>query len=381
MTFGIIAAVAILALVLMALGYGYFLNLQRDSLKNEFARYAAELLSDKQNNLSKANAQSMQTLFTDLKVKLDKYEKEIKESREQNADMGTQMKAHISDLKEFANEARTYTAALIGGNKIQGCKGEEILAGLLKNSGLKEGVQFDMQFTDRESGARPDAVIYDIRNSHAIMVDAKMNIVDYLTAHNLPDDSAHKIEKARALKAHAASIKRQIDNLAAKDYAKSVKPKEGYENLPLVAMFCPFNAILESALDEDPSLMQYAYDRGIILTTPLTLWGYLWLVSWGWKQHGIESGYREIQNIAEDVLRAVDALVTDLEETGKNLKKTQDSFDRLYERATADKGRMSVKRVASNLRDHGVTAKGTKRNIPVRVVHEEENFDILQNTK
>lgn len=381
MTFGIIAAVAILALVLMALGYGYFLNLQRDSLKNEFARYAAELLSDKQNNLSKANAQSMQTLFTDLKVKLDKYEKEIKESREQNADMGTQMKAHISDLKEFANEARTYTAALIGGNKIQGCKGEEILAGLLKNSGLKEGVQFDMQFTDRESGARPDAVIYDIRNGHAIMVDAKMNIVDYLTAHNLPDDSAHKLEKARALKAHAASIKRQIDNLAAKDYAKSVKPKEGYENLPLVAMFCPFNAILESALDEDPSLMQYAYDRGIILTTPLTLWGYLWLVSWGWKQHGIESGYREIQNLAEDVLRAVDALVTDLEETGKNLKKTQDSFDRLYERATTDKGRMSVKRVASNLRDHGVTAKGTKRNIPVRVVHEEENFGILQNTK
>ena len=360
MMIGIIAAMAVLALVLMALGYGYFINLQRESLKNEFARYAAELLSDKQNNLSRTNAQSLQSLFADLKVKLDKYEKEIKESREQNADMGSQMKAHISDLREFANEARSYTAALIGGNKIQGCKGEEILAGLLKNSAMIEGTHFDLQFTDRESGVRPDAILYDIRNRHAIMIDAKMNIVDYITAHNLPDDPAHKAEKARALKAHAASVKRQIDNLASKDYANTVKPKDGFENLPLVAMFCPFNAILESALNEDPGLMQYAYNKGIVLVTPLTLWGYFWLVSWGWKQHGIESGYREIQSLAEDVLRAVEALLGDLDETGKYLKKTQESFDKLYERATTDKGKMSVKRVAEKLRDHGVTTKSGK---------------------
>ena len=60
----------------------------RESLKSEFASLAMKLLDEKKTSLSQTNADSVQTLFNDLKVKLDKYETELKQSAEKNVDMG-----------------------------------------------------------------------------------------------------------------------------------------------------------------------------------------------------------------------------------------------------------------------------------------------------
>jgi DNA recombination protein RmuC len=333
------------------------LSSQRDLLRSEFANLAADLLGNKQKELSKANVDSVSTLFTSLKEKLDKYEEEVEKSAKSNRDMGAELKTHVESLNKFATEARAFTSALIGGNKIQGNKGEDILASILEQSGMKRGLHFDMQQGARDEG-RPDVTIYDIRNKHTILIDSKMNIKDYIAAYNLPDDAAHKDEKARALKAHVASIKRQVDSLSSKNYAEKITPKEGYSNLPLVAMFCPFDTILEAALIAEPSLVQYAYEKNIVFVTPLTLWGYLWLVSWGWKQHEVERKYDEIQNLGSSVISAVDALLNDLKDMGDALSKAQTAFDNLEKRATIDKGQMSIRRAATNLLNYGVSAKG-----------------------
>jgi DNA recombination protein RmuC len=333
------------------------LSSQRDLLRSEFANLAADLLGNKQKELSKANVDSVSTLFTSLKEKLDKYEEEVEKSAKSNRDMGAELKTHVESLNKFATEARAFTSALIGGNKIQGNKGEDILASILEQSGMKRGLHFDMQQGARDEG-RPDVTIYDIRNKHTILIDSKMNIKDYIAAYNLPDDAAHKDEKARALKAHVASIKRQVDSLSSKNYAEKITPKEGYSNLPLVAMFCPFDTILEAALIAEPSLVQYAYEKNIVFVTPLTLWGYLWLISWGWKQHEVERKYDEIQNLGSSVISAVDALLNDLKDMGEALSKAQTAFDNLEKRATIDKGQMSIRRAATNLLNYGVSAKG-----------------------
>ena len=338
------------------------LSAQRESLKAEFARLASDLLGAKQNALTQANETSVRSLFADLKAKLDKYEKDVEDSAKSNASLGVEMKAHIAGLQRFADEARSFTAALTGGSKIQGNKGEDILASLFERSGLVAGTHYDLQVGSRDEG-RPDACVYDVRNHCEILIDSKMNIKDYIAACGLPDDAAHKAERERFLKAHVARIKEQVDNLAAKDYANRVTPKEGYTNLPLVAMFCPFDAVLEAALAVDPALVQYAYEKGIVLVTPLTVWGYLWLVSWGWRQHEVERRYDEIQALGNEVVAAVDSLLDDLETMGKSLGAAQRAYDDLHRRATEEKGRMSVRRVARNLLDYGVTPRGRMKHL------------------
>lgn len=348
------------------------ISAQREALKSEFAKLAAELLVNKQRDLASSNAESVRTLFSDLKLKLDKYESELQKSAVSNANMGTEMKTRIDSLQKFADEARAFTAALTGGNKIQGNKGEEILESLFAESGLREGVQYEMQVGANRDEGRPDACIYDVRNHHQILIDAKMNIKDYISACALPDDATHRAERERHLKAHAASVRKQIDNLAEKDYANRITPKEGYNNLPLVAMFCPFNAILEAALQQDPAIVQYAYEKKIVLITPLTLWGYLWLISWGWKQCEVERKYDEIQLLGRDVVTALDALLNDMDALDGALQKARMAYDSLSKRVTGEKGQASVRRVAKKLLDYGVIPKGRLKQLDANSLDLEE---------
>ena len=334
----------------------------REALKSEFASLAMKLLDEKKTSLSKTNADSLQTLFNDLKAKLDKYETELKQSAEKNVDMGVQMKTHVESLRKFSEETKSFIDVLKGSNRIQGKLGEDILESILAKSELRKGEHYDTQFADMGAGARPDAIIYD-RNHHAIIIDAKMNIADLVAAYNMPDDPAHRDEKERAMREHAKSVRLQIDNLAGKDYAGKVTPKEGYENLPLVAMFCPFNSILEAALAADPGLMQYAYEHNIVIVTPITLWGYLWLVSWGWKRYETERRYDDIQRLGGSVIKAVDALLGDLENMGAALDKAKEAYDGLYKRATEEKGQMSVKRAAQSLLNYGEKKKNAAKRL------------------
>ena len=338
------------------------LNAQREALKSEFGELAAKLLGDKQRELIKDNAQSVDTLFRDLKGKLEKYEKDVENAAGENSKLGQQMTDQLKHLQDFADMAQRFTAALIGGNKIQGNQGEAILVGILAKSGFERGTHYDMQQGGQDEG-RTDASIYDAMNKRIILIDAKMNIKDYIYAYNLPDDEAHRAEKTKAVKRHVESIKRQIDNLSAKNYAEKVAPtRAGYTNLPLVAMFCPFNAVLEAALNEDPELMQYAYKKNVVLVTPLTLWGYLWLISWGWKQQAVENKYEEIKKLGGDVLSALDAVLDDLKVTEDALGKAKEAFGSLKNRMTVEKGKASVARVAKKLMDYGIaTAKQPKQ--------------------
>lgn len=337
------------------------LDAQRETLRREFGELAARLLNDNQQNLVASNAKSVEGLFAQLKENLSKYEKEVEKAAGENTRLGEHMRTQLLSLQNFADEARRFTAALVGGNKLQGNQGEMILAGIFEQSGFVRGVHFDMQQGGRDEG-RPDACVYDALNKRVMLIDAKMNIKDFIEAYNLPDDSAHREAKDRALKKHVDSIRSQIRNLAAKDYASSVTSKrDGYEILPLVAMFCPFDAVLEAALKIDPKLMQFAYENNVALVTPLTLWGYFRLVSWGWKQQAIEGKFEEVKKQGGEVLSALDAALNDLVEMGNALHKANDAYETLYNRMTAEKGKPSIVRVARKLQECGVQVQKAKQ--------------------
>lgn len=339
------------------------LDAQCETLRREFGELAARLLNDNQRSLAAANEHSVAVLFGQLKEKLARYGEEVERAAGENVKLGEHMKTQLLALQRFADKAQAFTAALVGGNKLQGNQGEAILAGILEQSGFQRGVHYDMQQGARDEG-RPDASIYDALNRRIMLIDAKMNIKDYMYAHNLPNDEVHRAERSRALKAHVASIRRQIDSLSGKNYAATVAPtRPGYENLPLVAMFCPFNAVLEAALGEDPALMQYAHEKNIVLVTPLTLWGYFWLISWGWKQQAVESRFEEIRRQGGEVLSALDAAVNDLVAMGDALEKANAAYAGLRRRMTEDKGRMSVCRVAKKLMDCGVVPASKPRQL------------------
>ena len=337
---------------------------QTRALEDRFSALAAKLLDEKQQALVGRNSERMGQLFGDLKEKLQKYEDEVVAARKATEVSAHSMANDVKMLNEFATKAQQFTAALIGGNKIQGNQGEQILARVLEQSGFQLGREYDLQVGTAGDGGRPDVCIYDARNKSVIYIDAKMNIKDYIEAYNLPDETVEnrRVKKAM-LRKHVTSIRTQIDGLAARRYAESiVPPREGYANLPLVAMFCPFNAVLEAALSEDPTLMAYAFKKNIVLVTPTTLWGYLWLIASGWKRVETEKKYEEIQALGGVVVDKVNALLQEIENMGQALTNATAAYENLKKHA-GDSGQKSVKRAAQALLEYGVMPKREVRQV------------------
>ena len=155
---------------------------QRESLKAEFAQLAADLLGERQAALTKANESSVRSLFSDLKAKLDKYERDVAESARSNTNLGVEMRTHIGSLQRFADEARSFTAALIGGNKIQGNQGEEILYPTFGNN-LRKFLYRPLDETSR--GELSQEV------KRAVEENEKRVIIDSLGIDTAADDEQH----------------------------------------------------------------------------------------------------------------------------------------------------------------------------------------------
>ena len=323
--------------------------------EDKFRTVAQKVLEDRGRRIDSEGRDSLRNIVDPLAKRISEYERKIEDFKGANEKLGQKMSDELAHLQRFAEEARKYTGALLGGTKIQGVWGENILRHTLEASGLVEGEHFDLQKA-QENGV-PDAWIYDVRNKHIILIDAKTNIKDYIEAENAGDDKARR---AQALKEHARSVRKQIDNLASKSYATNVKNvKDGYSVLPLVGMFCPVDRALEAALSADPQLMQYAYDKGIVLLTPLTLLGFLWLVSWGWRQQAVEREFDEIRDQGRKMVEAVDLLFGDVKNAGAALRNALAAFESLEKRLENEgAGRTSVKRIAEKLIASGAAPVG-----------------------
>ena len=272
----------------------------KDEMLNEQkARYEKDL-SDLNVNLSKfyeANLQKVSAELLNLNAKeisqhssnivSEVLEKEIKPLREamdkyskENVRLNAIFDANFQALSKATDEIGKKTAqlasALRGNKKIVGNWGETQLELVLENSGLKEGQNYQKQvyYVDDDGKKRFLDVVVDFGVNKKAVIDAKCSLVHYLDYINASDNDA----KITAIKELAKDLKNHIDILAPKDYQKYSKDVYDY-----VFMFIPNENILQLAMQSNSNLYQYAYEKGIFLTTPLTMLMALRTVYFCWQ--------------------------------------------------------------------------------------------------
>src|SRR6185312_6904013 len=107
---------------------------------------------------------------------------------------------------------------------------------------------------------RPDAVIKYPDNRHVI-IDSKVSLNAFTRCVNSLDEEC----KLRELTEHIACIKRHINTLSAKGYDDYNK------SLDFVMMFVPSEAAYIAAMQCEPDLWNFAYDKRILLLSPTNL--------------------------------------------------------------------------------------------------------------
>ena len=212
-----------------------------ESLKQEMQRMtieqqkvAAEQLAAKQSALQENNRLQMDELLKPIKEQFADFKKSVEESKTQNevnkkelqntfeATMKLfqqEQQQAVLNLKEqtekIGSDAANLTKALKGDSKMQGDWGEMVLETILENSGLRKDEEFFIQEnTKDEEGKnyRPD-VIVRFPEGRSVVIDSKVSLTAYSDALAAEDEA----EQERLMKAHALSVRKHIDELAAKD--------------------------------------------------------------------------------------------------------------------------------------------------------------------
>ncbi|MEP9381585.1 DNA recombination protein RmuC [Nocardioides sp. KR10-350] len=177
------------------------------------------------------------------------------------------------------------------------------LAGLVDRCDFTEQVQF-------EGGSlRPDLVVH-LAGGKQLVVDAKVPLDAHLDAVAAQDDDSLRAHLQR----HARQLRTHVDQLGSKAYWRALP-----ETPEFVVLFVPAESFLAAALEADPTLIEYAAERRVVLATPTTLIALLRTVAHGWSHEALAERAREIHQLGRELHQRLVTLSGHLDGIGRSL--------------------------------------------------------------
>ena len=262
-------------------------------IKEQMQTTSEEVLKRRQDELGERNKEQVSKIIDPLQQSLKDMQEAFNKSKLQQNEALTRLdetiKINMQKSAALGETADRLTRALTGEVKVQGNFGELKLKQLLEDLELKEGEQFDTKETLRDKAGRsargddgkglvPDFILHFPNNRH-VVVDSKMSLTDYERYMNAADGTP---EKSEYLKAHIASVRAQVRRLARKEYTKFLP--DGYNKLNFAIMYVPIEGALNLALLNDDTLWREAYDEGVMILGPQTMYMNLRVLEMMWTQ-------------------------------------------------------------------------------------------------
>ena len=347
-------------------------------MQEEMRTMAAQMLSESREHLNAADKERLDALLKPLHERIEAFNQNVTAATKEGASNKTEIKTTfeetikllqevqtstvksiredneraIRELRQqterIGNDAASLTQALKGDTKMQGDWGEMILETTLESCGLTKNEQFFLQrsYQDAKGNSfRPDAVI-DLPGGEHAVIDAKVSLTAYQAAVNATDAT----EQELFLKEHIKSIKKHIDELSAKNYETIVPNCIGY-----VLMFIPYESGYAAAIKTDPSILQYAYRKHIILLSPSNLLMALQLTRTMWQNYRMNKNVEEILRASNDLYDKFVSFGETFLKIGTGIQRLQSDYEKAHLQLSEGKG--NIVRRLENMKSLGITPK------------------------
>jgi DNA anti-recombination protein RmuC len=339
-------------------------------IKEQMRTTSEDVLKIRQAELENRNKEQVSKIIDPLQKSLKDMEQALNYSKEQQKEALTRLdetiKLNMEKSVSLGETADRLTRALTGEVKIQGNFGELKLKQLLEDLELKEGEQFDTQETLRDKSGKsikgddgkglvPDFILHFPNNRH-VVVDSKMSLTDYERYMNTEDGVP---EKSIYLRAHIDSVRAQVKRLAKKEYTKYLPT--GYNRLNFAIMYVPIEGALNLALLNDTTLWRDAYDDGVMILGPQTMYMNLRVLEMMWTQ------VRQLNN-QEAMMNAANVIIERVQDFGMRFMDVESSMNDTIEKmsklkiTTSDRG-ASIITAARNLLKAGAKENKKKKSL------------------
>lgn len=308
----------------------------QQQLRQQFENLANRIFDDKQQRFREESKAMLEASLSPLRQQLGDFKQRVETVYENDSQGRQSLLAEVKLLQQLNQamneESRRLTRALKGDNKAQGNWGEIILERVLEQSGLTAGREYDTQLSlhnNEGKTLRPDVLIR-LPDNRCLIVDAKVSLTDYERFINAEEDDVRE----RALKQHVASMRQHIAGLSQKDY----EFLEGVTAPEFVFVFVPIEAAYHAVVDADPSVFTQAYEKNVVVVSPATLLATLRTVQFLWRRDKQNRNAEKIASEAGGLYDQLSLVLESLLELGKQVQRTQDSYETTLKRLTEGRG-------------------------------------------
>jgi DNA recombination protein RmuC len=191
---------------------------------------------------------------------------------------------------------------------------------VVEAAGMAEHVDYDLQASAKTADGRsqrPDLVVR-LCGGKNVVVDSKVAFSAYLEAMEARDEATHDAR----MKAHAKHLRTHVDSLSAKAYWDRFTPTPEF-----VVCFVPADAFLDGALREDPTLLEYAFAKDVVLATPSTLVALLRTIAYSWRQEALAQNAEEVHKLGRELYQRLSTMGGHIDKLGRSLRSAVSTYN------------------------------------------------------
>lgn len=312
----------------------------QERFNKDFELIASRILEDKSIKFTEHNQAKLDLIIKPLRENIKTFEEKVEKVYKAESDERNILRGHINQLVEQSSlmhqETQNLTKALKGDSKKQGNWGELILERVLERSGLVKNQEYRIQASHQSAeGSRfqPDVVI-DLPDDKHLIIDAKVSLTAYERLVNCETEEDRNLYT----KQHISSIRNHISELSSKDYSQLYK----INSPDFVMLFVPIESSFSIAVQSDADLFNFAWDKQVVIVSPSTLLATLRTIASMWKQERQNRNVMEIARLSGEMYDKFIGFMNDMESIGKNIKQSQDAYDKAVNKLSSGRGNLST---------------------------------------
>lgn len=289
--------------------------------REEIARMANDLVRTATDRLNEVNEATLGSTKNEINTtlhavnqqitgRITELSTELHRLREVNNGQYTSVEKAVEAL---ARRTENLKEVLSSAQK-RGQWGERVAEDMLRAVGFIEGINYDKQTTNLEGG-RPDYCFY-MPPGRVLFMDVKFPLDKY-EQHVSSED---EVIRSRSRAEFVAAVKGHVSALAKRNYVLNANE----EAIDYVLMFVPNESISGFVHEADPTLIDWALDKKVVMCSPLTLYAFLVVI-----RQATDSFHTE--QTAASIMQQINKFQAEWQKYGAAVDNVQASFKSLQE--------------------------------------------------